>query len=250
MQATGAATLSLALVALGRWPAFAAATVLWGAVVAVMGSLALLALYRGLALGPVAVVSPISAGYAAVTVLLLVVLAGEPVTAPELVAIGMTIAGVLLASTDLRVVRALAGRPLPGVGWALAAMVGFGCWGAAVAVASRAHDQLALVVMGRVVGTVVLLLVVLAARRAPPADRRPSTLAMVALVGITDTLANVSFVLGLAAGQAAIVATLGALYPVVTAVLAIVFLGERLAPNQYAGVVMLLAGVAGLGLLR
>ena len=83
-----------------------------------------------------------------------------------------------------------------------------------------------------------------------PVDRRPSTLGLVAVVGLLDTVANVLFVAGLASGEATIVATASGLYPILPALLAIVFLGERLAPNQYAGVAVLIAGLVGLGLQR
>ena len=250
MQAVGALALSAVLVALGRWPVFTMGSVIWGAALAVLGATALLFLYRGLALGPIAVVSPISAGYAAITVIMLVLFVGERITALEAVAIAVTICGVMLASTDLRQVRALGGRPLPGVPSGIVAMIGFGAWGALIAIASRSHDQLSLIVAGRIAGTIFIALVAIASRSAVPADRRLGTLGMVALVGLVDTLANVLFVFGLVEGQAAIVATISALYPVVPALLAIVFLGERLAPNQYAGVVVLLGGLAGLGLQR
>ncbi|HEX4743566.1 MAG TPA: DMT family transporter [Candidatus Limnocylindria bacterium] len=250
MQASGAVLFGGALLVLGRWPALDGAVVAWGAGLAAIGASALLFLYRGLALGPIAVVSPISAGYSAITVLLVVVFLGDRVSVGEAVAIAVTFAGIALASTDLRQVLALRGRPLPGVPSALVAMVGFGAWGALIAAASRDHDELALILVGRAAGFLFMILIAFAMRSAPPGDRRRGTLAMVLLTGAVDTLANVLFVFGVASGEAAIVATASGMYPLVPAVLAIVFLGERLAPNQYAGVAVLIAGLAGLGLQR
>ena len=248
MQASGAVLFGGALALLGRWPALDGGVVAWGAGLAVIGAGALLFLYRGLALGPIAVVSPISAGYSAITVLLVVIFLGERVTVGEGVAIAVTFAGIALASTDLRQVVALRGRPLPGVPSALVAMVGFGAWGALMTAASRSQDELALILVGRSAGFLFMTLIALALRSAPPGDRRSGTLAMVILAGAVDTIANVLFVFGVASGEAAIVATASGLYPLVPAVLAFVYLGERLAPNQYAGVAVLLAGLAGLGL--
>lgn len=250
MQLVGTLAFALALLVLGRWPPLEPGILPWGIGLAGLGAASLLMLYRGLALGPMAVVSPIVAGYTAVTVLLLVVFLGERVTPGQAIAIGVTFAGVLLASTDLRHVRALVGRPLPGVPSAVVAMVGFGAWGALMALALRSQDQLALILVGRVAGFAIMLLVALALRSGPPADRSVRTLALVATVGVFDTAANVLFVVGLASGEATIVATASGLYPVLPALLAIVFLGERLAPNQYGGVAVLLAGLAGLGLQR
>lgn len=250
MQASGAILFAGALVLLGRWPALDLTVVAWGSGLAMIGSAALLALYRGLALGPIAVASPISAGYSAITVILVIVFLGERVSAGEAVAIAVTFLGIALASTDLTQVIALRGRPLPGVPFALLAMAGFGAWGALMTAAAREHDELALILVGRAAGFVFMTLIAVALRSARPRGVGRATLAMIVMTGAVDTLANVLFVFGVASGEAAIVATASGLYPVVPAVLAIVFLGERLAPNQYAGVAILLAGLAGLGLQR
>ena len=250
MQASGAVLFGGALVLLGRWPALDTSVVAWGTGLAVIGAGALLALYRGLALGPIAVASPISAGYSAITVILVVVFLGDRVTLGEAIAIAVTFLGIALASTDLGQVIALRGRPLPGVPFALVAMAGFGAWGALMTAAAREHDELALILVGRAAGFVFMTVMALALRSARPRGVGRGTLAMIVMTGAVDTIANVLFVFGVASGEAAIVATASGLYPVVPAVLATVFLGERLAPNQYAGVAVLLAGLAGLGLQR
>ena len=250
MQLVGTIVFIVALVALDRWPRLDPAILPWGVGLAGLGAVSLLMLYRGLALGPIAVVSPIVAGYTAVTILILVVFLGERVSPGVAIAIGVTFAGVLLASADLRQAIAQLRRPLPGVPSGVVAMAGFGAWGALMALAVRSHDQLALILVGRVAGFAIMLLIALALRVGPPADRRPATLALVAVVGLFDTVANVLFVAGLAGGEATIVATASGLYPVLPALLAIVFLGERLATSQYVGVAVLVAGLVGLGLLR
>ncbi|HVL88820.1 MAG TPA: EamA family transporter, partial [Actinomycetota bacterium] len=63
-----------------------------------------------------------------------------------------------------------------------------------------------------------------------------------------DTLANVLFMLGVRTDQAAIAVTGSGLYPILPAVMGIVRHGERLAPNQYAGIVVVVAGLVALGL--
>ena len=114
MQAVGTVAFVIAILATGRWPRLEPSVLPWGIALAALGAASLLMLYRGLALGPIAVVSPIVAGYTAVTVGLLVVVLGERLTTGEAAAVAATFIGVLIASTDLRSVRALIGRPLPG----------------------------------------------------------------------------------------------------------------------------------------
>lgn len=248
MQCIGAAGFTALLLVLGRWPVITLPLVLWGLLLAGIGAGSLMLLYRGLALGPMAVVSPIGGAYAAITVILAVLFLGERLAPIQTVAVGVTFAGVLLASTDLRLLVATLGRPSPGVRVGVLAMLGFGLWGLFLALAVRSFDGLAVVLVGRFAGAALMLGAVLLRRAPPPPDRRRGTFGLLLAVGLFDTTANLSYVLGFQAGYASIVATAGALYPVVTAALAILLLRERLAPNQYAGVGVLVVGLIGLGL--
>lgn len=250
MQLIGTALYAAALLALDRWPVLDAGLVPWAAALGVLGAGSLLLLYHALALGPIAVVSPVVAAYTAVTVLLVVAFLGERLTLGQGGAIAITFAGVVLASTDLRKVTSVLGERLPGVTAGFVAMLGFGVWGALMAAATREQDELALILLGRLVGFIVMVGAAVVLRSGIPADRSGRTLALVTVVGVFDTIANVFFVAGVATGQAAIVATGSGLYPVLPAFLAIVLLGERLAPNQYLGVGILVAGLIALGVQR
>ena len=68
-------------------------------------------------------------------------------------------------------------------------------------------------------------------------------------IGLLDTSANALFALASRHGLLSLVSVLGSLYPVMTIVLAYVFLHERLTRPQLAGVATALAGVAALGFL-
>lgn len=248
MQLVGTTAYALALAAAGRFPAITAAAVPWAIALAILGAGALFVFYRALALGPIAVVSPVAASYAAVTVILVVLFLGEQLTLGQSVAIAVTFVGIVLASSDLRVVLHTLGRPLLGIRLAFIATLGFGMYGAALAAAAREHDGLELVLLARIASALLLAAAVLATRAAVPTDRRPATLLLLLIIGIFDTAANVSFVLGVEAGYASIVATGSGLYPVLPAFLAIFFLGERLVPNQYIGIAVTVAGLVALGL--
>ncbi|MSQ37902.1 MAG: hypothetical protein EXR61_06280 [Chloroflexi bacterium] len=257
LQLTGGGLFALALLLSGRWPRLEPGLLAGGAVLALLAVVSLTALFRALALGPIAVVSPVTAAYLAVTVLLVVAFLGERLSLAQSLAIVVTFLGVMLASTDLRIIRATLGRPSPGVRFAFIAMIGFGVYQALFAGFVRDHDGLAVILTVRALSAL-FLLAALARVRLPAMtvvtplpfvfglDRR--ALALVVFVGVFDTLANVSFFLGVDSGFASVVATGGGAYPVVPVVLAIRFLHERLAPNQYLGIVVLLAGLVGLGL--
>jgi drug/metabolite transporter (DMT)-like permease len=88
------ATDALAHVGAGQVAVFVA--------IGAVGWVSYLAFYGALAIGPISVLSPIVSGYAAVTVLLAVVLAGDYLSALQAVAVTSTIAGAVLASADIR----------------------------------------------------------------------------------------------------------------------------------------------------
>ena len=79
--------------------------------------------------------------------------------------------------------------------------------------------------------------------------RRPSirvagwSLAIVLGVGVGDTLGNLLFAASAGHGLVSLTSVLASLYPIVTVVLAALFLKERVARLQLVGVILTLAGV-------
>ena len=249
MQVAGGLALSAVLLALGRWPAFDAPTALASAALGVLSVAAMMLLYRALALGPISVVSPITASYLALTVILVVVFLGERLSGAQAAMVAVVFVGVALTSTDLGTLAGTLGRRLPGVGFALGATLCFGLWGALFAAITRAADPLAVVLAGRAAGFVATLVLL----RWMPMTSLPlglgvRMLSLIGVIGVTDAAANVAFALGVDSGNASITAAGTGAYPVVPAILAIVVLGERLARNQYAGLLILILGLVGLGL--
>jgi drug/metabolite transporter (DMT)-like permease len=248
MQILGLGSIALAVALLGRWPTFAWSQVPWALVLAIVGTASLAALYRAFALGPIAVVSPVVASYAALSVVGIVLFLGERLTGGQTLAIGATFVGVVVASTDVRELRRTLGKPVEGVRIGVLATVGFGIWGVILSAATRVNDPFALVMIWRVFGIALVGLFIAWRRIALTPLTFPSTLAIVALVGVLDTGANVLLMLGVASGFASFVMTGSGAYPIIPAVLAILVLRERLAPNQYLGVAVLIAGLVALGL--
>ena len=76
-------------------------------------------------------------------------------------------------------------------------------------------------------------------------DRR--ALALATTVGLLDTVANALFALGIETGYASVAATGSGAYPIIPAILGVVALGERPAPNQYLGIAVLVCGLVALG---
>ena len=99
--------------AVGRWPAFEAGMLPYALALGFTGVIAVAALYRGLALGPVAVVAPVVASYVVITVILVVIVLGERLTLAQVLAASLVFIGVVLTSTDARELRVTLGRPVP-----------------------------------------------------------------------------------------------------------------------------------------
>ena len=245
MQASSLVLIALAAGSIGQLPPLTPATLGYAALMGALGGVMLAALYRALALGPIAIVSPVAAANAAITVVLAVALLGERLSLMQVAAITATIGGVALASTDLRIVRETLGRPSDGVRLALLAMLGFGVLGFLLATVSRSYGALPMVVLLRA-GTTALLVAFAAARR-PPLAVPTAAAAVIVLIGIVDTGGNLAYGYGATLGYASIVATASSAYPLIPFVLGVTVLRERIAPNQLAGVTLLLLGLLLLG---
>ncbi len=209
----------------------------WAVAAGLAGLGGLVAFYRALAMGTMGVVSPIAA--LGVVVPVAVGLGrGERPGALQLLGIVVAILGVVMASGPELSGRAGA-KPLL---LAAAAAVGFGLALLFIAEGARTSTLMTLVTMRVTSVLVVALLLVSLARRTP---LRLSTrdLPLIAVVGIGDAAANLTFGWASTRGLVSVVAVLGSLYPVVTVLLARVVHHERLAALQNVGVVAALAGV-------
>ena len=206
--------------------------------------------YRGLELGPVALVSPIASAFAAVTVLLAVVVLDESLGPILLSGVVLTIVGVVLASTDLRRFEVEAKRHRRGLPYAFAAMVGFGV--AAFASGSLAKDYgwLPPVALSRV-GSVILITAVTLAMRGREREgmRRisPRNLGIAAAAGVTDIIGVVAYSRGSELGLISIVAAVSATFTLIPVAGGILLFSERPAPNQLVGLVLVIGGLATLG---
>lgn len=214
----------------------------WAMLSGIAGVVGLVSFYAALAAGTMGVVSPIAA--LGVVVPVLVGLArGERPGTLQVVGIVVAIAGVVLASGPELSGRAGA-RPLLLAG---VAAVGFGLALLAIAEGSRSSTLMTLVTMRATsVTLLVAALLVAVGRGFPRAELRlgRADLLLVALVGVGDVSANLTFGLASTRGLVSVVAVLGSLYPVVTVLLARVLHGERLGAAQTVGVAGALGGVA------
>ncbi len=195
----------------------------------VAGIVGLGALYRGLAVGAMGIVAPISAASPLVG-LTADALHGTVPAALQWVGIALVLAGIVTLSRE----PSAAGSSLiaTGAGLALVAALGFGLF--VVGLDAAADESAAWAVVGAratsVALAVVAALVLSTSLRAPR-----GMLAILVGIGVGDTLANVLVAVAATRGSVGIVAVLSSLYPVVTVLLARLVLKERLTTWKRVG---------------
>jgi drug/metabolite transporter (DMT)-like permease len=209
-----------------------------GVLAGLVGLIGLAAIYRGMAIGVVSVVSTIAATGPIIPILVGVV-SGERPSGLQLAGIAMALAGIALLAFDRR--PSEPGRRLiPGVGLALLAALAFGVFLVAIRYASR-PDPLWGVLATRTGSVAALMVLVLLFRSRVRVAR--VDLPALAAVGVLDVAADVFFAFATTIGLLSIVSILSSLYPVATVVLARIVLKERMARPQQAGIGLALAGV-------
>src|SRR5437899_11780676 len=244
MQSTGLTSFAAVVLLLGRWPESEPGMIPFAIALGVLGVISVAALYRGLALGPVAVVAPVVASYVVITVVLVVIFLGERLTTAQILAASLVFVGVVLTSTDARELRVTLGRPVPGVRIGLISTVGFGLWAAIFAIATRQYSWVAMVLLLRATSFVFVGAFVASRHTDLRVFRARLVPALGTTVGILDTLANGLFARGIESGYASLAATGTGMYPIVPAVLGMLALGERPAPKTILGIVLLVIGIA------
>lgn len=202
------------------------------------GAIGLAALYRGMAVGAMGIVAPISA--ASPVVPLAVDLARGVSPSPyQWCGIAAVLGGIVLLARDPDPGRAA--RLASGVTLAFVAAVAFGLF--VVGLDAASDESVAwTILVARGTSTAFALALALTASVAlrPPGRLLPAIVA----VGVFDTTANVLVAFATTVGSAGVVAVLSALYPVATIVLARVLLGERLDRSRRLGGALALAGAA------
>ena len=214
--------------------------IVYGALAGVAGIVGLVAFYRGLAVGAMGVVAPITS--TAVLIPLAVGLArGERPSMLQAVGIGVALAGVIGASYEAAAHGERA-RVAVGTGLALVAAASFGFALLGLSAAAKGGAIWAsLSLRGAETPLVVAAALLVRVRGERLAARGWPAFAA---VGAGDAGATILYSAATTRGLLSVVAVLASLYPAIVVVLARVFLHERLHAVQRIGAATALAGVA------
>lgn len=229
------------------WPflgaSFSAGALGWGAASGVASAAAFALLYRTLAIGPMSVLSPVTALVSAMLPVSVGLFQGERLGVAGLVGLPLALAAVVLVSAGhgSGAVRPSRTALLPALGA-----------GAAIALQlvflhqAPSDSGVAPLIIGRAVSSAVTLgAAALMMRRL--GSERPAR-AVSAAAGVLDSVANLLFLLAARSGDLAVVAVITALYPAGTVLLARGVLAERIHRGQLIGLGTAAAAVSLLAL--
>ncbi len=230
------AGLVLVAIALPLLPRASATWVdmVWGGAAGLAGGIGVALLYRGLAIGPMSIVAPVTAVCAVIVPIVVGLAMGEALSM-------MTGAGIVLAATSIVLVgqsgekRSARGRNrmARALRISLAAGVVIGFFLVALERTPAAAGLWPLVA-ARAVS--IALFVAIALARPEPHNMSSQGAAVAIGGGFADMVANILYLVAVRQGQLSVIATLASLYPASTILLARVVLGERLVRHQKIGV--------------
>jgi drug/metabolite transporter (DMT)-like permease len=223
----------------------------------VTGAIAIGLLYACLAIGPMSILSPLTAIVSAIVPLTIGLIGGERLQPLGYVALGLALVAVVLVGF---VPEKGAVRPsLKGVLMAVGSGAAIGVFLVLLDLTPDDSGLAPLVVNRAVNGTIMFAIVGVVAWTSRSSRSRRSSrslsdrietpaphlwrpgLAFAIGCGILDALANVGLLLGVRLGELSVIAVLTALYPAGTIILAALVLKERIAPVQIVGLVLAIA---------
>ncbi len=234
--------LGLALVAIAGGT-FDQPTVAWSAAGGLCGLGGLVLLYRGLAVGPNRLVSPVSAVVAAVLPVGVGIASGERPGMLAVVGLALAAPAIwLVAGGDLQPATTGTARDAADDGspivLAIGAGLGFGLFFTCLAQTPDDAGAAPLLVARLVSTTTLVAAFALWRRRTSNAGIDRQGLRLAALAGTLDMSANGLFLWSTLHGDLSIVGALVSLFPVTTILLAMVLLGERMTRAQALGLAL------------
>jgi drug/metabolite transporter (DMT)-like permease len=238
-QLCGGLSLWLGLLAFGA--PLEPATLVGGMLAGLFAAGGLVMFYRGLAVGAMSIVAPISACGSALPVAVSLA-RGEVPSALALGGVAVAMLGIVLVSMPSGSTPHPSGQPGLVLLLSLGAALGFGGFFVLIdqAVEGAAAPLWAVAGTRTASLPVVLALSLLGGRRPAWPGRR---ILNIGPIGLADAGANGLFTIASQLGNLGLVSVLASLYPVATVLLAFVILRERLAGVHWAGVGLALMGV-------
>jgi len=210
-------------------------SLLWGMAAGTAGTVGLAALYRGLAVGKMGIVAPITA---VLTATLPVVYGGISQGLPRAIQLGgffLAAMGIILISRPEKT----EGVP-KGLGLAVLSGAGFGLF---LIFIKMAGTSAVFWPLAAARFPAIILMGALALLSKEPSGFSPRVVRLALVAGTLDTAGNAFFILATQQGRLDVAAMLSSLYPAMTVIMAFFVLKERMTSIQNLGIVAALASV-------
>jgi drug/metabolite transporter (DMT)-like permease len=253
VQLVSAVLLVIAAIVTGTGLPSDPAILLASGLLGIVGAGAYLAYFTGLRIGPISIVSGMVAAYGGLTVVLAVIFRNESLTLTQAIGAAVATTGVVMTAVafdgGVRATR-LAG---PGVIFAVVALILFAVMTIGLAETIEHSGWLEVILVSRIVNAAVSVGSVWAVgalahprlealvQRDVVSTRRSWWIVLVA--GTLDMAGLVVYAIGLEVAETWLVGLASSFGPAVTILVAVAFLGERLRPVQWAGLVGIGAGM-------
>ena len=208
-----------------------------GALAGLAGYAGLISLYAALSTGRMGVVSPISSLGALMPLAYAIVIKGDQLSTIISIGVAAALIGGFLASGP----ELSQGLPLKPVLLALSAAIFFGLALIFMAVGSQSSALMTMTMMRTT--TLIIGIGIFARYRHIGGLGRPE-LPILIFIGVADFAANLLLGVATTKGLVSLAMVLGSLYPIATALLAFIFLHERLHRVQYVGIALAVIGVS------
>jgi len=239
-QAIGFLTGVTLVVATGAWHAEAFGSdgyLIPGIFAGFAGYLGLISLYAALSTGRMGVVSPISSLSALIPLAFALFYKGDQLSTILSIGVICAMLGGFLASGP----EVSQGLPLKPVLLALSAALFFGIALVCMAIGSESS---ALMTMTTMRTTTLIVGIALFIRFKSIGGLGKKEMPLLVFIGVADFAANLLLGVATTKGLVSLAMVLGALYPIATALLAYLFLHERLHRVQYVGIAFAVIGVS------
>lgn len=227
---------------------------LWGALSGAAAAIAIALLYACLAIGPMSILSPLTAVISAAVPVTLGMLTGarlQPIAYP---ALGLALIAIVLVGMVPNETRPGQNRARPTVRGLVMAVASGTMIGIFLILLNMTPEESGIIPLifnragnGIVMcAFIVVAILVARAKRAPKlastelVGSRHKALVIALAAGAFDGVANIALLAGMRVGDLTVISVLSALYPAGTIILAGIFLRERIAPVQLAGLILAL----------
>jgi len=242
-QTVGLVFLSFFYFMFGANFSYTITNILIFAITGVLGTSAYLLFYRALRKGQLSVISPIQASWVVITVILSVFFLKESLSSVQIYAIIITIIGIILVSFKYKdLVKLNLKNFLPGVPEDMVSMTFWGVNFVIIGFLISQFNWFVPILFLRFF-TVLLLFGSTGAKKEHITFHTKKVVPWLMLIGLFDVMAFVGFGLGVNSEYVSIVSPVAASFPLITVIMARVFLKEKLDLNQIIGFVGILIGL-------